>query len=117
GAPRRSAVPRESAPPATGYTCPMHPDYRSDHPGNCPICGMPLEADRAGAASGKDATVPALPPGAVQVSAERQQDIGVRLGVVSRSAGTRNLRLSGRVAADENRTYPIVAALGGWIRD
>jgi Cu(I)/Ag(I) efflux system membrane fusion protein len=95
----------------------MHPDYRSDHPGNCPICGMPVEAIRTGAASDKNATATALPHGAVQVSPERQQAIGVRLGVVSRSAGTWTLRTSGRVAADENRTFPIVAALGGWIRD
>lgn len=30
------------------YHCPMHPDYVSDRPGNCPICGMrlvPLKAD------------------------------------------------------------------------
>jgi len=113
----RSGAAHASAPAANVYTCPMHPDYRSDHPGNCPICGMPLEADRAGAASGNDATVAALPPGAVQVSPERQQAIGVQLGVVSRFAGTRRLRTTGRVAADENRTYPIVAALGGWIRD
>jgi hypothetical protein len=25
------------------YVCPMHPDVRSDQPGNCPICGMALE--------------------------------------------------------------------------
>lgn len=25
------------------YTCPMHPEVRQDHPGNCPICGMTLE--------------------------------------------------------------------------
>ncbi|MEP6773725.1 MAG: copper-translocating P-type ATPase, partial [Polaromonas sp.] len=25
------------------YTCPMHPEIRQDHPGNCPICGMTLE--------------------------------------------------------------------------
>jgi Cu+-exporting ATPase len=25
------------------YTCPMHPEIRLDHPGNCPICGMTLE--------------------------------------------------------------------------
>ncbi|MEP6791282.1 MAG: HAD-IC family P-type ATPase, partial [Ramlibacter sp.] len=25
------------------YTCPMHPQVRQDHPGNCPICGMTLE--------------------------------------------------------------------------
>jgi membrane fusion protein, copper/silver efflux system len=113
----RSGAARPSAQAATVYTCPMHPDYRSDHPGDCPICGMRLEADRAGAASGNDATVPALPHGAVQVSPERQQAIGVRLGVVSRLAGTRRLRTTGRVAADENRTYPIVAAVSGWIRD
>ena len=116
----RSAA-HASANAATGYTCPMHPDYHSDHPGNCPICGMPLKAVRAGAVSGGDAAARALdggvPHGAVQVSPERQQAIGVRLGVVSRSTGTRLLRTTGRVAPDENRTYPIVAAVSGWIRN
>jgi len=27
----------------TIYTCPMHPEVRQDHPGNCPKCGMALE--------------------------------------------------------------------------
>jgi Cu+-exporting ATPase len=27
----------------TIWTCPMHPQIRWDHPGNCPICGMALE--------------------------------------------------------------------------
>ena len=112
----RSAA-HASAHAATGYTCPMHPDYHSDHPGNCPICGMPLKAVRAGAATGGDAAARALPHGAVQVSSERQQAIGVRLGVVDRVAATRLLRTTGRVAADENRTYPIVAAVAGWIRN
>ena len=113
----RSGAAHASAHAATVYTCPMHPDYRSDHPGNCPICGMRLEAVRAGAATGGDAAARALPHGAVQVSPERQQAIGVRLGVVSRLAGTRLLRTTGRVVADENRTYPIVAAVSGWIRN
>ncbi len=30
-------------PPGTVYTCPMHPEIRQDHPGNCPKCGMTLE--------------------------------------------------------------------------
>ena len=51
------------------------------------------------------------------MSRERQQAIGIRVGVVSRSAGTRLLRTTGRVVADENRTYPIVAAVNGWIRN
>ncbi|WP_382153751.1 copper-transporting P-type ATPase [Hydrogenophaga sp. ANAO-22] len=29
--------------PGTVYTCPMHPEIRQDHPGNCPKCGMSLE--------------------------------------------------------------------------
>ena len=29
--------------PAATYTCPMHPQFRQDGPGNCPICGMALE--------------------------------------------------------------------------
>jgi Cu+-exporting ATPase len=28
---------------AGAYTCPMHPEVQQDHPGDCPICGMPLE--------------------------------------------------------------------------
>lgn len=29
-------------PPATVYTCPMHPEVISDKPGRCPKCGMKL---------------------------------------------------------------------------
>lgn len=40
------------------YACPMHPDVRQDKPGECPICGMPLEAQSAEseAPQGIDAT-------------------------------------------------------------
>jgi Cu(I)/Ag(I) efflux system membrane fusion protein len=95
----------------------MHPDYHSDHPGTCPICGMALKEDRAEGKTGGDGAARALPPGAVQVTAERQQAIGIRLGVARRTAATRLLRTTGRVTPDENRTYPIVAAVSGWIRN
>ncbi len=46
------AVVAETSPaagaPAPGlpvYTCPMHPEVRQDHPGNCPKCGMTLELE------------------------------------------------------------------------
>ena len=29
----------------TIYTCPMHPEIRQNHPGNCPKCGMTLEPE------------------------------------------------------------------------
>jgi Cu(I)/Ag(I) efflux system membrane fusion protein len=113
----RSGAAHASAHAATGYTCPMHPDYRSEHPGTCPICGMALDAVRAEAATGADAAARALPHGAVQVSPDQQQAIGVRVGIVERKAATPLLRTTGRVAADENRTYPIVAAVSGWVRN
>ena len=41
GAPSAAPAPA----PAAGavYTCPMHPEVRQDHPGDCPKCGMALE--------------------------------------------------------------------------
>jgi Cu+-exporting ATPase len=43
-APAASAA-HAAAPAGTIYTCPMHPQIRQDHPGNCPICGMALEPE------------------------------------------------------------------------
>ncbi len=36
-------APAPWVPAGTVYTCPMHPEIRQDHPGNCPKCGMTLE--------------------------------------------------------------------------
>ncbi len=48
--PRQPSVPAPApaaSQPVAGdaavYTCPMHPEIRQDHPGNCPKCGMTLE--------------------------------------------------------------------------
>jgi Cu+-exporting ATPase len=41
--PADAAPAAEAAPSGTVYTCPMHPEIRQDHPGNCPKCGMTLE--------------------------------------------------------------------------
>src|SRR5690349_9013635 len=96
------------------WTCPMHPDYKSERPGDCISCGMRLERVRAGGeiqASGPGT------PGSVQVSATAQQLIGVRTDVVQRTSGSRMLRVPGRVAIDESRLYRLVAATDGWIRE
>ncbi len=115
----RASTPSSDARQLLHYTCPMHPQYKSDRPGDCPSCGMRLEpvyADGTGNATpGGDGT--ALPAGAVKVSSERQQTIGVRLGIVERVSGTRTLRTTGRVAPNENAVYPLVAGSEGWVRD
>ncbi len=41
--PTAPADARSEVPAGTIYTCPMHPEIRQDHPGNCPKCGMTLE--------------------------------------------------------------------------
>jgi len=101
------------------YACPMHPQYTSDRAGDCPSCGMRLEPVYADGAAGPAALGDGkpLPAGAVQVSHERQQTIGVRLGTAERVSGVRTLRTTGRVAPNENAVYPLVAGAEGWVRE
>ena len=56
-------------------------------------------------------------PGVVQVSPEKQQIMGVRVAAVKKASESHVLRILGRVAADETRTYRINAAVDGWIRE
>jgi Cu(I)/Ag(I) efflux system membrane fusion protein len=54
-------------------------------------------------------------PGMVQVSQQRQQLLGVRLGRVESSPGTQTLRTLGRVAIEEDRIFPVIAGGEGWV--
>lgn len=36
------------------YTCPMHPEVKSDKPGNCPKCGMKLVPENSKSTQGKN---------------------------------------------------------------
>ena len=40
-----TSAPSKTAAPGAIYTCPMHPEIRQDHPGDCPKCGMALEPE------------------------------------------------------------------------
>jgi len=97
------------------YHCPMHPGYTSDRPGKAPCCGMELEPVYADGGTGAGGTAP--PRGAVAVSAERQQLIGVELGKAERRSLNHLVRTSARVTADETRIYRITAATPGWIEE
>jgi Cu(I)/Ag(I) efflux system membrane fusion protein len=99
------------------YACPMHPAYHSDRAGDCPSCGMPLEPVYAdgGGPGGANGARQQVPSGSVRISTERQQDIGVQVGLAERRSVTHVIRTSGRVAADETRVYRITAAASGWI--
>src|SRR4030042_5045814 len=59
----------------------------------------------------------APPPGRVRITPEKQQVIGVRTGVVGKSAVKHFIRTVGRIAPDEKRVYRLVAGADGWIRE
>jgi membrane fusion protein, copper/silver efflux system len=95
------------------WTCPMHPQYKSDHPGDAPCCGMRMVPVYAGS---DGAPAPAAPAdGAVRISPAEQQLIGVRIGQVERAAASYVLRAPGRVTVDDRRLYRLLAATDGWI--
>ncbi len=58
-----------------------------------------------------------LTAGTIQITPEKQQIIGVRVGVVEKKSVVHTLRVLGRVAADEVRIYRIVASVDGWIEE
>jgi len=105
-------VPSDSARNAAGYTCPMHPQYTSPTPGDCPLCGMRLVPAGAGGQSAA-----ATDAGVVVVGGASQQLIGVRTDEVRRQSSSSVLRVPGRIAVDEQRLYRIVSTVDGWILD
>jgi membrane fusion protein, copper/silver efflux system len=92
---------------------PMHPAYTSDKPGTAPDCGMdlvPVYADDG-------ATSANLPPGAVRISAEKQQLIGVQYGEAAYQSVSKTLRAVGRVGYDETKVVRIHPRFEGWIEE
>lgn len=76
------------------YYCPMHPDYTSDKPGQCPICGMnlvPME-------NKKDETKKTDESSGVTIPLEKQQLIGVKTTVLKKQNAVKEIRTLGRVA-------------------
>ncbi|MCL6622545.1 MAG: efflux RND transporter periplasmic adaptor subunit [Syntrophobacterales bacterium] len=95
------------------YVDPMNPAHTSPEPGLAP-CGMPMEPVYA--EGPEEAPPPFLAPGAVRITPEKQQLLGVRLGVVEKVPHTHRLRTLARVAADESRVYRLTSFLDGWVQ-
>jgi len=96
---------------------PMHPDYKSDHPGVAPDCGMQLEPVYAeSVASSASSSVP-MTPGMVGIDSEKQQLFGIRVAPVEWSSGKENVRALGRVLPEDTRVYRLNAGMEGFIRE
>jgi membrane fusion protein, copper/silver efflux system len=82
--------------------------YKATEPGVAPDCGMklvPVYADQDSASAA----------GGVQISAQRQQRIGVKVGAVEIRDLSRTIRTTGRIAVDERRTAQIHTKFEGFV--
>ncbi len=73
--------------------------------------------DHSHHAHGADSDASVAAPGAINVTPEQQQLIGVRVSAVDQMSGAHALRLFGRVAPDETRVYKMNAGVEGAIRE
>jgi Cu(I)/Ag(I) efflux system membrane fusion protein len=99
-----------SADAPRGYTCPMHPEVRTDAPGRCPYCGMELVAlPSAKPASSPVDTTP------ITLTLDRLQAIGVRTALVEKLSSTGGLRLTAAVEVPEQGRAEVHARSPGYI--
>jgi len=91
------------------WTCAMHPQIRLDHSGKCPICGMELillSQYNSGSKIDSDA---------VTFSTEAMELANVVTSVVSHQKPVKEVRLYGKIQADERLLQNQVAHVSGRI--
>jgi Cu(I)/Ag(I) efflux system membrane fusion protein len=93
---------------STIWTCAMHPQIRMTEPGKCPICGMELIP----LTQSSTATVD---PATVHLSKEAAQLANVLTSVVTKQTPVKEVRLYGKVQADERLLQSQVAHVPGRI--
>jgi Cu(I)/Ag(I) efflux system membrane fusion protein len=92
----------------TIWTCAMHPQIRMEQPGKCPICGMNLIP-----LAQSDTT--SVDPDAIHLSKEAAQLANVLTSVVTRQKPVKEVRLYGKVQADERLLQSQAAHVPGRI--
>ncbi len=93
---------------ASVWTCAMHPQIRMNKPGKCPICGMDLIPLSQGGASNTD-------PDAIRLTKEAAQLANVETSVVTIQKPVKEVRLYGKVQADERSVQSQVSHMPGRI--
>lgn len=91
----------------TIWTCAMHPQIRRSAPGKCPICGMDLIPLNQNVVDGD--------PNAIHLTKEAAELANVLTSVVTRQKPIKEVRLYGKVQADERLLQSQVAQYPGRI--
>jgi membrane fusion protein, copper/silver efflux system len=92
----------------TIWTCAMHPQIRMEQPGKCPICGMELVP-----LVKSDATP--IDPSVIHLSKEAAQLANVLTSIVKKQKPVKEVRLYGKVQADERLFQSQTAHIPGRI--
>jgi RND family efflux transporter MFP subunit len=96
---------------------PMHPAYRSDHPGTAPDCGMKLEPVYSDAINGSTMSDRPTPVGTIQIGTGMQMAFGISSVPIEKTSGSRTVRLLGQVVPEDTRVYRINAGMEGFVRE
>ena len=79
--------------------------------GDLDIKGLTMESIQ------KEGKMQEVTPGTVQITSERQQLIGVKIGTVEMKPLEKVIRTVGRVDYDERKVVTVSPKIGGWIED
>jgi len=94
----------------TVWTCSMHPNIRMSEPGRCPICGMNLIPLNQGDADDND-------PAAIHLTKDAAQLANVLTSIVTREKPVKEVRLYGKIQADERLMQSQTAHIPGRIEE
>ncbi len=89
------------------WTCSMHPQIRMDKPGKCPLCAMDLIPVSSSGASAD--------PGAIHFTKEAAALANIMTSVVTTQKPVKEIRLYGKIQADERLLQSQVAHIPGRI--
>ncbi len=116
------------------YYCPMHKEYVSDKPGNCPVCSMKLvkkegsdedamkkmQKEASGTTHTQQGTrqqTDTSGSGSIFIPPQRQQMLGVRSVLAERARISREIRTVGKISYDETGITHIHTKFNGWVED
>lgn len=91
------------------WTCSMHPQIRRPEPGKCPICGMDLIPLEDNAAEGD--------PLEIRMSPTAMQLASVETAILGFGSPVKEVRMNGKVAADERRIFSQATHLDGRVEE